>query len=286
MSEFLDGATEGRYERKANWAAEDPSPEEFGSPKDSVDYRLGYTWGWNNADTWESNKLPGQARKEAVEAQIEEFEDQVSEQMVIAALEAANEKVNPIKLLGKAKDAIYDAVQKEGLYAGLKKGLPIAIGIIVGEALDNFIIPMAVFSLTGWVIPPLPVGVGEIINPIIISMVGAGTETEELADELGWYEEEYGAASSLGPREITEMKITKRQLRRIIREQLEEEENFDEQFIKLMDAEHYDQLFSMADSLGIARPDLPWVPERVQKYISHEFTKERDKRKASWDYRF
>jgi tRNA nucleotidyltransferase/poly(A) polymerase len=281
MSEFLDGATEGRYERLADWAAEDPSPEEYGNPKDSVDYRLGYTWGWSNASTWKSNKLPEQARKEAVEAQIKEFEDQVSEQMVIAALEAANEKVNPIKLLGKAKDAIYDAVQKEGLYAGLKKGLPIAIGIIVGEALDNFIIPMAVFSLTGWVIPPLPVGVGEIINPIIISMVGAGTETEELADELGWYEEEYGAASSLGPREVTEMKITKRQLRRIIREQLEEEENFDEQFIKLMDAEHYDQLFSMADSLGISRPDLPWVPERVQKYISHEFTKERDKRKAA-----
>ena len=77
------------------------------------------------------------------------------------------------------------------------------------------------------------------------------------------------------------MKITKRQLRRLIREQLEEEENFDEQFIKLMDARHYDQLFSMADSLEIARPDLPWTPERVQKYINHEFTKERDKRKAA-----
>ena len=223
MSEFLDGAIEGRYERHADWAAEDPSPEEFGNPRDSVDYKLGYTWGWNNAATWKGNKLPGHARKEAVEVQIKEFEDQVSEQMVIAALEAANEKVNPVKLLGKAKDAIYDAVQKEGLYAGLKKGLPIAIGIIVGEALDNFIIPLAVYSLTGYPIPPLPIGVGEIINPIVISMVGAEVESEELTDELGWYEGEYGAASSLGPRAVTEMKTTKRQLRRIIREQLEGE---------------------------------------------------------------
>jgi hypothetical protein len=160
---------------------------------------LGYTWGWNNADTWVGNTLPAQARKEAVEAQIEEFEDQVSEQMVIAALEAANEKVNPIKLLGKAKDAIKNAVREEGMVGGLKKGLPIAMGIIVGEALDNFIIPIAFFSVTGIPIPPLPIGVGEIINPVVISMVGGQVDTEELSDELGWYEKEYGTSASLPP---------------------------------------------------------------------------------------
>ena len=194
MVEFLDGAIEGRFERRADWSAQDPSPQQVGHSADSADYALGYTWGWDNAKTWDGNDLPTEARKEAVERQIIEFEDQISEQMVIAALETANEKVNPIKLLGKAKDAIWNAVEAEGLAGGLKKGLPIAIGIVVGEALDNFIIPMAFFSLTGIPIPPLPIGVGEIINPIVISAVGADESVEELPDEIGWYEEEYGSA--------------------------------------------------------------------------------------------
>ena len=199
VAEFTAGAIEGRFEKRGGWSHEDPSPKQLGHDPDSADYTLGYTWGWNNADTWKGNALPAQARKEAVEAQIYEFEDEISEQMVIAALEAANEKVNPVKLLGKAKDAIKSAIREEGMTGGLKKGLPIAIGIIVGEALDNFIIPMAFFSVTGIPIPPLPIGVGEIINPVVISMVGADVETEELSDELGWYEKEYGTTSSLPP---------------------------------------------------------------------------------------
>ena len=212
MAEFLDGAIEGRWEKQRDWAGEDPSPEEHGHSKDSTDYALGYSWGWNNAGSWEGNTLPAKARKEAVEIQIAEFEDQVSEQMVIAALEAANDKVNPVKLLGKAKDAITSAVQEDGWVGGVKKGLPIAIGIIVGEALDNVIIPMAFYSMTGIPIPPLPVGVGEIINPVVISMVGADVETEELADELGWYEKEYGAASSLGPKPTNELRVLIREM--------------------------------------------------------------------------
>jgi len=206
MAEFLDGAIEGRFEKRGGWSHEDPDPKDHGHPNDSADYVLGYTWGWNNADMWKGNELPVQARKEAVEAQIEEFEDQISEQMVIAALEEANERVNPVKLIKKAVGAIRSAVHEEGLTGGLKKGLPIAIGIIVGEALDNFIIPMAFFSMTGIPIPPLPIGVGEIINPVVISIVGADMDEEALADELGWYEREYGEASSLGPREVNELR--------------------------------------------------------------------------------
>ncbi len=212
MAEFLDGAREGRFERRADWTAKDPSPQEIGYDAEAADYVLGYTWGWDNAKTWDGEQLPDQARKEAVERQIEEFEDQISEQMIIAALEAANEKVNPIKLLGKAKDAIWNAVEEEGIAGGLKKGIPIAVGMLVGEALDNFIIPMAFYSMTGIPIPPLPVGVGEIINPVVISMVGADVESEELADELGWYEDEYGEAPSLGPRQTNELRQYIREL--------------------------------------------------------------------------
>ena len=223
MSEFLDGAIEGRFERHDDFRTEDPSPAELGHDADSVDYVLGYTWGWNNADSWKGNELPSQARKEAVEAQIEEFEDKISEQMVFAALEVANDKVNPIKLLGKAKDAIYSAVQQEGWIGGLKKGLPIAIGIIVGEALDNFIIPMAFFSLTGIPVPPLPIGVGELINPIVINLVGADDSVKTLPDELGWYEKEFGPAPSLNLQPANEAR-----LREYIREALNEAVEFRE----------------------------------------------------------
>ena len=201
VEEFRTGAIEGRFEKRDKLAAQDPSPESMQIDSDSLDYQMGYKWGWENSDTWKGNDLPPAARKEAVESQISEFEDQISEQMVIAALETANEKVNPIKLLGTAKDAIAQAVREDGLIGGLKKGLPIAVGIIVGEALDNVIIPVAFHSMTGIPIPPLPVGVGDIMNPIIISMVG-GSESEldpELPDAYSDYESSYGRPGSIPP---------------------------------------------------------------------------------------
>lgn len=226
VEEFRTGAIEGRFEKRDKLAAQDPSPESMQIDSDSLDYQMGYKWGWENSETWKGNDLPPAARKEAVERQISEFEDQISEQMVVAALEAANEKVNPVKLLGTAKDAIAQAVREDGLVGGLKKGLPIAVGIIVGEALDNVIIPIAFHSMTGIPIPPLPVGVGDIMNPIIISMVGGSDSelTPEIPDALSDYESEYGDSGSLPPRkDESKMRVTKGQLRRIIREVLEED---------------------------------------------------------------
>ena len=220
IAEFTDGAIEGRWEKQRDWAGEDPTPKDSGYPEDSLDYKMGYSWGWANADTWGGNKLPGDARKSAVEIQIEEFEGEISEQMVIAALETANKKINPWELLKQAGSAVSGAYAqagggRKGFKAAVKKGLPVALSILVGEALDNFIIPMAFFSLTGIPIPPLPVGVGEIINPIVISMVGAEEVHKDLANELGWYEQEFGATTTFGPA------VTENLFREYIRETLE-----------------------------------------------------------------
>jgi len=208
MEEFKTGAIEGRFEKRGGWDYEDPSPEQVGEKPDSLDYKMGYTWGWNNADTWKGNDLPSDARKTAVEAQIKEFEGEITEQMVIAALEAANKKINPWELLKTAGAAISGAYSEAGggpagMKAAVKKGMPVAISILVGEALDNVIIPITFFSLTGIPIPPLPVGVGEIINPIVINMVGA-PEQEALEDEFGRYEKEHGVVSKFGKPEIEE----------------------------------------------------------------------------------
>ena len=59
------------------------------------------------------------------------------------------------------------------------------------------------------------------------------------------------------------MKITKRLLRRIIREQVEAEaaqdEDIDEKFLKLMLAGRTEQAVELAKSLGIPATDLPWA---------------------------
>jgi len=196
MEEFKTGAIEGRFEKRGGWTHEDPSPAEVGPSPASLDYKMGYTWGWNNADAWEGNDLPTDARKIAVETQIEEFEDKITEEMIIAAFQAANKKINPWELLKQAGAAVSGAFKeagggRAGVKAAIKKGMPLALSILIGEALDNVIIPMTFFSLTGIPIPPLPIGVGEIINPIVISIVG-GTKEEEIADELEWYEDKYG----------------------------------------------------------------------------------------------
>ena len=200
MAEFTDGAIEGRWEKQRGWAGEDPTPRDSGHPEDSLDYKMGYSWGWKNADSWEGDSLPTDARKHAVEAQIKEFEGEISEEMVKAALEQI--ELNPINLIKKATGAISGAYKAagggaKGIKAAMAKGMPVALSITIGEALDNIIIPAAFFSLTGIPIPPLPVGVGEIINPIVINMVGAEEAQEELSDELGWYETTYGASPSI-----------------------------------------------------------------------------------------
>ena len=39
--------------------------------------------------------------------------------------------------------------------------------------------------------------------PLILNIVGGEIEAEEIADEIGWYEEEFGEVPSLGTRKKT-----------------------------------------------------------------------------------
>ena len=59
------------------------------------------------------------------------------------------------------------------------------------------------------------------------------------------------------------MRVTRRQLRRIIRETTE----YGSQFVALLDAGHFDQAISLAKSLGISGRDLPWTGELLEDYV-------------------
>ena len=58
------------------------------------------------------------------------------------------------------------------------------------------------------------------------------------------------------PEEVAEGRITRLYLGRLIREVTE----YDDKFERLLNAEHYEQAISLADSLGISPSDIPWGP--------------------------
>jgi len=207
MEDFLMGAIEGRHEKQQDWAAKDPSPKTYDHPEGS-DYTMGYDWGWQNADKWAGNELPPEARKARIESQIQEYENKITEEMVQAALKKAASKLYDamphqlLKLIWKAGLDIHKIIKDKGWVAGFKEGAIPVLGAIVNETLDNFILPAAMISLG---LPPVTVafGVGDIVNPYLLRKVGGDDDEsrkyqEELADELGWYEEKFGDVPSLG----------------------------------------------------------------------------------------
>lgn len=208
MEDFSAGALEGRFEKQRDWAAKDPSPSRFGHPKDSLDYKMGYNWGWKNADKWTGNELPTKARKEALEDQIQEYESKITEEMVEAALKNAASKLYDamphklLQLVWKAAQELRKIIKNKGWKVGLKEGAVPIMGALMAEFIDNGILPPVLMSLG---LPPVTLvfGVGDIINPYLLRKVGGDDEgareyQERLANELGWYEEKFGDVSSLG----------------------------------------------------------------------------------------
>jgi len=61
------------------------------------------------------------------------------------------------------------------------------------------------------------------------------------------------------------MRITRRRLRRLIREAIENES----QFRELLEAGHFDQAIELAKSLGISGRRLPWTGDLLEDYV-HE----------------
>ena len=101
----------------------------------------------------------------------------------------------------RAVDKVIRRFDRSGLRAGTKALAYSLVGIIT-ELLDDVIL-VYLFMKNG--LPPVTTtfGISDIIRPYILKKIGGHDDEsrkyqEELADELGWYEEKYGDVPSLG----------------------------------------------------------------------------------------
>lgn len=178
VEEFLSGAIEGRFE-----ALLDMYPEpEFDQ---SEDYYAGYDWGFENASTWKGDELPPAVKRRVVKEQIQEFRGEVTEQMVIAALEKAWATINPREIFM----TVMRAVKQHGWKIGLVYAL--------GELIENFVLPAALTAITGVPVPPgglawLPLN--DLLFAAIVKRLGrAGAVEFDPDGHLDWYEGQFGA---------------------------------------------------------------------------------------------
>lgn len=178
VQEFLEGAQEGRFESLAGLRAD---PE----PGTSEDYREGYTWGFTNAKDWDGKDLPRGVKRDVVREQIQEFRSEITEQVVIAALEKAWATVNPREIF----TTVMRAVKQHGWKLGIIYG--------IGELIENFVIPAALTHLTGVPVPPGSTGwipLNDIVFAAIVKRLGGTGAVDEFQEDgyLDWYEAQYG----------------------------------------------------------------------------------------------
>jgi len=177
VQEYLEGAQEGRFEALAG---------QFGDPEpgNSADYGLGYAWGYANAQGWDGKKLPSSLKRRVVQDQLKEFKGEITEQVVIAALEKAWSSVSPKEIFL----TVMRAVKQHGWKIGLVYG--------IGEIIENLVIPAALSALTGVPVPPgslawLPLN--DIVFAAIVKRLGrAGVDDFDEDGHLDWYEGMYG----------------------------------------------------------------------------------------------
>jgi hypothetical protein len=178
VEEFIDGAMEGRFEALRGLFKDPESGQ-------SEDYVAGYEWGYDNANDWKGNDLPSAVRSRVVQDQVQEFQKEVTEQVVIDLLEKAWNAVSPAHTI----KAMISAVKKHGWKIG--------IGFALFEIFEHAVLPTVMIKLTGdpkmAILGTIPIG--EVIYAIGLRVLGrADKELDKLTEDghLDWYEAEYG----------------------------------------------------------------------------------------------
>jgi hypothetical protein len=93
VDEFIDGALHGGWDAKTSSYADPPKIGDPAEVRDEGDkeevtemYRLGYEWGWENPDK-ASEDIPPDVKRRMVEEAIREFQERITEEVLIDALE-------------------------------------------------------------------------------------------------------------------------------------------------------------------------------------------------------
>jgi len=192
VNEFIDGAIHGGWEAQTSSYADPPN---IGEPVRIMDegdkeevtemYRLGYEWGWDNPDKARGD-IPPEVKRQMVEEAIGEFQERITEEVLIDALEKS---VNWAKhSLDDVHTILKNAKNKFGW-----KLVPAIAGI---EIFEHAIFPQALVALTGnpafYVVATIPTL--EILAATAMAIAKARLpkkpEEELPPGHLDWYEKE------------------------------------------------------------------------------------------------
>lgn len=178
VQEYLEGAQKGRFEALAGLL-------HSADPLLSEDYNAGYDWGYDHAHEWNGRALPSSVKREVVQQQIREFQGEITEQVVISALETAWSAVNQREIFM----TVMRAVKQHGWKIGLVYG--------IGEIIENIAIPAALSALTGVSVPPgslawLPLN--DLVFAALVKRLGRADAVDEfdVDGHLDWYEARFG----------------------------------------------------------------------------------------------
>ena len=197
VDEFIDGALHGGWESKTQAYADPPNigdpvevMDEGDNPEVTEMYRLGYEWGWKNPDK-ASEDIPPDVKRQMVEEAIGEFQERISEEVLIDALEKSVDWAK--HSLDDVHTVLKNAKDKFGW-----KLVPAIAGI---EVFEHAILPQLLVTLTGnpafYVVATIPTI--EILAATALAIAKSKLpkqpEPEPEPGHLDWYEDEGHAAN-------------------------------------------------------------------------------------------
>ena len=185
---FYEGALEGDADR-AEGIPHNPDDNLRHSVmfQENLDYKLGYDWGYENGDKWDGGEIPQDVIDRFIETQIEEYKQRTKTEITKDVIYTAYDTVSPNRIARKAYYPIKDAYNEGGVIHAIKKGVPLAMAIVVVEILDQVVIPIVCLKFG---LPPLTnvVGLGEVVYPVLLPKLGG----KEAVDFVAKYKETSG----------------------------------------------------------------------------------------------
>ena len=148
---------------------------------ETEDFIEGYEYGWKRGvdlRTYKSaEELPDELRDELVSVAIDTFDDRITEESIIAAMQEAWHHLNPMNILRALGKAIKERDWK------------LFLKLALFELFEHYVLPTVLVSLTGnpafMALAAIPIG--EVLIPIYLAMVGGGEKGPDIPGHYDWY---------------------------------------------------------------------------------------------------